>query len=91
MASQRFTRIGVARRRSPRERKQQLVRLDFEDGSPLVTGTLSDVSATGARVAMMVPKHISQRFTMHFQDGVLPRRCRLVWKSMTGIGIEFMV
>ena len=89
MASHRFTRIGVAQRRSARERREQLVRLDFDDGSPSIPGMLSDLSATGARVSVLVPKNLSERFTLNFPDDTR-RRCRLVWRSLKSIGVEFI-
>jgi hypothetical protein len=88
MAS-RFTRIGVAQRRSARERKEQLVRLDFDDGSPSIPGVLSDLSTTGARLSVIAPKQLTERFTLHFPDDTR-RRCRLVWRSFKSIGVEFM-
>jgi PilZ domain len=89
MASQRFTRIGVALRRSARERQEQLVRLDFDDGSPSISGVLSDLSATGARLSVIAPKQLAERFTLHFPDAT-NRRCRLVWRSFKSIGVEFV-
>jgi len=90
MASHRFTRIAVTQRKSAREPKNnQPVRLVFGDAfSPLV-GMLRDLSATGARVSIAVPKNIPERFTLHFPDSS-PRRCRIVWRSPKSIGIEFV-
>jgi hypothetical protein len=36
----------VARRKCPRERKDHLVKLEFDDASPSVGGTLNDLFAT---------------------------------------------
>jgi hypothetical protein len=85
----RFTKKGVALRRSPRERKDDVVRLEFEDGSPSIHGTLSDLSATGARLSLQADVAMPPTFTL-----VLPpstkRRCRLVWQSQQDIGVDFV-
>jgi hypothetical protein len=88
MSAQRFSRMAVAQRKSPRERKDHVVRLEFDDGSPVLGGTLSDLSATGARVSIAATDHLPLRLTLLFPDGTR-RRCRLRWRSESSIGIEF--
>ena len=89
MGVERFTRKGVALRRSPRERVNHLVRLQFDDGSPAVSGTLSDLSATGARVTLPGGGKLPAKFVL-----ILPpntrRLCRLMWQSQEDIGVEFL-
>ena len=89
MGYERFTQKGVAQRKSPRERKDQTVRLEFDDGSSPIRGTLSDLSATGARIALSGPYNMPVKFAV-----VLPpatrRLCRLVWQSRENIGLEFL-
>jgi len=87
----RFTRKGVAQRRSPRERKDHVVRLEFRDGSPSICGTLSDLSATGAR--MSLPADLNMNIPTMFALVLPPstrRLCRLVWQSRENIGVEFL-
>jgi len=88
MASQRFSRAAVAQRKSPRERKNHVVRLEFDDGLPALSGMLSDLSATGARVLITNSDRVPVKFTLLFPDGTR-RRCRLIWRSEASIGIEF--
>jgi hypothetical protein len=89
MAAGRFTKKGVAQRRSPRERRDGVVRFEFDDGSPQVEGTLSDLSATGARISLRADVEMPATFVM-----ILPpsakRRCRLVWRSQADIGVDFV-
>ena len=85
----RFTRNGVAQRKSPRERKDDPIRLELVDGSPSVCGTLCDLSATGAQMSLPALYNMPARFAL-----VLPsntrRSCRLVWQSGQRIGVEFL-
>jgi hypothetical protein len=88
MSSQRFSRVAVAQRKGPRERKDHVVKLEFDDGSPSIGATLSDLSATGARVSIAATDRLPLKLTLLFPDGTR-RRCRLTWRSETSIGIEF--
>jgi hypothetical protein len=85
----RFSRWGVAQRKSPRERRDDIIRLELDDGSPSVCGRLRDLSATGAQMSLAALYNMPARF-----DLVLPpnmrRSCRLVWQSGQRIGVEFM-
>ena len=85
----RFSRVAVAQRKSPRERKDHAVRLEFDEGFPAVGGMLSDLSATGARLSVAAPDQMPIKFTLLFPDGAR-RRCRLIWRSESSIGIEFV-
>lgn len=89
MASQHFSRVPVAQRKSPRERKTFAVKLEFDDGSPSIGGMLSDLSATGARASIATPEGLPRRFTLLFPDDAR-RRCRPIWRSGQSIGIQFM-
>jgi hypothetical protein len=89
MGVERFTRKGVALRKSPRERKDNVVRIELDDGAPSLRGALSDLSATGARISLSAPYKMPAKFTL-----VLPpntrRLCRLVWQSQENLGVEFL-
>jgi PilZ domain-containing protein len=89
MGVRRFSSLPVERRRSPREPKNHIVRLIFDDGSPWFRGMLSNLSAGGACVSISTGNTVPAQFTL-----VLPpntrRRCRLVWRSGRTIGIEFL-
>jgi hypothetical protein len=89
MGVERFTRKGVALRKSPRQRKDHVVRLELDDGSPALSGVLSDLSATGARISLTEPYTMPSKFVL-----ILPpntrRLCRLVWQSQEHLGVEFL-
>jgi PilZ domain len=80
---------GSCAAQSPRERKNHVVRLEFDDGTPATGGTLSDLSATGARVLITNSDRVPVKLTLLFPDGTR-RRCRLIWRSEASIGIEFV-
>jgi hypothetical protein len=85
----RFSRKGVGQRKSPRESRDDIIRLDLGDGSPSITGRLCDLSATGAQMSFPALYNMPARFAL-----ILPpnkrRSCRLVWQSGQRIGVEFM-
>ena len=89
MGVERFTRKGIALRKSPRERKDNVVRIELGDGAPPLSGVLSDLSATGAKIALSAPYNMPAKFAL-----VLPpstrRFCRLVWQSQENLGVEFL-
>jgi hypothetical protein len=89
MGVERFTRKGVALRKSPRERKDHVVRIELGDGAPPLRGVLSDLSGTGARISLSAPYNMPAKFVL-----VLPpstrRLCRLVWQSQENLGVEFL-
>jgi hypothetical protein len=89
MGAERFSRKGVALRKSPRERKDNVVRIELGDGAPPLSGVLSDLSATGARLSLSAPYNMPAKFAL-----VLPpstrRLCRLVWQSQENLGVEFL-
>jgi hypothetical protein len=85
----RFSRRGVAQRKSPRERRDDIVRLELDDGSPSVCGRLRDLSATGAQMSLPALCNMPARFDLVFPPDTR-RSCRLVWQSGQRIGVEFM-
>ena len=90
MSSQRFSRAAVAQRKSPREAKNHIVTLEFDDGSPAISGMLSDISATGARLSVPGANLMPAYFVVVFAP-TLRRRCRLVWQSTTSMGVAFVI
>ena len=89
MGRERFTKKGVALRKSPRERKDHVVRLELDGAARPLRGVLSDLSATGARISLAAPYAMPAKFAL-----VLPpntrRLCRLVWQSQENLGVEFL-
>jgi PilZ domain len=89
MGLERFTKKGVALRKSPRERKEHVVRLELDGGAPSLSGVLSDLSATGARISLAAPYAMPAKFALVLSPGAR-RLCRLVWQSQENLGVEFL-
>jgi hypothetical protein len=52
---------------------------------------LSDVSRGGARLKIAIPDDLPDEFVLRLsQDGSSRRRSRVVWRSPTEIGVEFL-
>ena len=80
MGLERFTKKGVALRKSPRERKEHVVRLELEGGAPSLSGVLSDLSATGARISLAAPYAMPAKFALVFGAELF------VWFAEFGVG-----
>jgi hypothetical protein len=48
-----------------------------------------DISSLGARLALVSTVSIPDRFSLTFDDAHTLRACRVVWRSVTEIGVEF--
>jgi hypothetical protein len=60
------------------------------DEKPSRECKLLDISETGARIALQDTSDLPELFTIEFTaSGTPKRRCRLVWKSDTDIGVAF--
>jgi hypothetical protein len=89
MSFPRFSLLPVAdRRKTPREPKNQIVRLRFDD-SRWHRGMLQNLSIGGACVMISTETEIPQEFTLLLPPNT-PRRCRLVWQLGQKIGVEFL-
>ena len=85
----RFSRKAVEQRKSPREGRNDIIRLELKDGSPSVCGRLRDLSATGAQLSLPARYNMPARFALVLSSNTR-RSCRLVWQSGQRIGVEFM-
>jgi hypothetical protein len=65
--------------------------LDFGDGSPARECTLCDASQEGAQLAVADPESLPNEFILALSsDGAARRRCRVMWRTETQIGVEFL-
>jgi hypothetical protein len=48
-----------------------------------------DISSLGARLALISTASVPDRFDLTFDMARTRRRCRVIWRSPTQIGIEF--
>ena len=51
---------------------------------------LADVSLHGARLIVQSPADLPDSFTLRLsQDGTTRRKCQVVWRSQSELGLEF--
>ena len=65
--------------------------IDLGDGSPARACTLCDASQEGAQLAVADPDSLPDEFILALSsDGAARRRCRVVWRTETQVGVEFL-
>ena len=63
----------------------------LNDGVLLSKCTVLDVSASGAMIKIQTPNEVPDNFTLLMsRDGKVRRQCRVVRRSETGIGVQFV-
>jgi len=84
--------MTVDRRGSPRQALGRDVLVCSEDGKPIGTCQLCDVSATGARLSLAprVLAKLPEEFILVLaKRAKVRRRCRIVWRSQDEVGVRF--
>lgn len=85
------TNHAAAKRNSARKDMQHPAWVEVGDGSPPRSCTLSDVSQTGAKLAIENPSDIPAEFTLLLTgDGTVRRRCRVMRRANGEIGVQFL-
>ena len=65
--------------------------IDLADGSPSRVCSLCDASQEGAQLAVADPDALPDEFILALSaDGAARRRCRIVWRTQTQVGVEFV-
>jgi hypothetical protein len=65
--------------------------IDVGDDSPLRRCTVCEVSEQGAELRFAIPIHLPDLFTLVLSsNGAITRRCRIVRRSQTQVGVEFL-
>jgi hypothetical protein len=60
------------------------------DGSSHRPWHLDEISECGARLRVDAPEQVPERFTLLLKgDVVKVRRCQVIWRSSSHIGVEF--
>jgi PilZ domain len=78
------------KRRSPR-RDIRHVAVVFKDDSTRVSCTLSDISATGARLELDDPAELPDEFVLYLSgNGRARRRCKVVRRAAKHVGVMFV-
>ena len=79
------------KRKGHRQTLKYPAKLDFGDGTPLVSCILTDVSASGARFAVEHPDKIPDNFSLLLApEHHAKRRCKVMWREANQIGVEFV-
>ncbi len=65
--------------------------IDLGDNVPARECTLCDASQEGAQIQVTEPNSLPNEFILALSsDGAARRRCRVVWRTETQIGVEFL-
>jgi hypothetical protein len=85
-----ITKPGEDRRDAPRAdlAGRYTMRLDPGDGRDVVTCAVLDYSVTGAR--LQLPQDVALPASLKVVIGTLSHNARIVWRSGTVIGIDFV-
>jgi hypothetical protein len=79
------------KRRNPRRSITYPAFLDFGDGLPVRECTLCDASQEGAQLTVADTKNLPDEFILALSsDGAARRRCKVVWRTETQIGVLFL-
>jgi len=77
-------------RKKPRQPFHYSAKILIDGTTPAQTCTIADVSQTGARIVLEADNELPDRFVLLFtHNGTPRRRCRLVWRDGTTLGVEF--
>ena len=87
----RFKPTFIEQRRSLREHVQFPAWIDIGDGSQPRNCTVLDVSEDGARIMLSSTAELPKEFWLVLtKDGTRRRHCRMVWRTETQIGVEYL-
>ena len=77
-------------RKKPRRPFHYAAKILVDGTTPPQKCTIADVSQTGARIVLEADNELPDRFVLVFaRDGTPRRRCRVVWRNGTTVGVEF--
>ncbi len=80
---------GSERRKTPRRRVLKGAQVSFRGLRAAIDCTIRDLSDNGARLIVESPVGVPDLFDL-VQHGGAPRFCRVVWRTATQIGVEFL-
>ena len=82
--------MGREQRKSSRKRVKLQVWLKYGDDNVLVPCFIQDISGSGARLAVPGNAGVPSEFTLYLSEtGAAQRKCQIVWRSSTHIGVTF--
>ena len=81
----------LERRRAPRRPLTATGWIVTDGRGPPAVCVLWDVSRTGARLSLMEPEKLPEKFLLLFsRDGYPGVGCRVVWRSGMNVGVEYL-
>jgi hypothetical protein len=90
MALARHSRSRAELRKKPRRAFQYAAKIFKDTKSRPLACTISDISESGARLTLDGGGELSDRFVLLFtRNGSTRRRCRVVWRSGSTVGVAF--
>ena len=85
-------RSGAELRRKPRRQfnYSAVIIADERKGQPVVLCSISDISDNGARIVLERDRELPEQFWLLLTSkGDARRRCRLIWRRGTTVGVAF--
>jgi hypothetical protein len=82
--------VTSERRKNTRVRWNLPGAIDLDNGDPFPC-TVSDLSYGGAKIICLKAVALPDEFVLRFAPSwtLLPRTCRVVWRSQSALGVEF--
>jgi hypothetical protein len=78
------------KRKTKRRALRYPAMIEPDDGSALIRCQLCDASQKGAQLHVADPNGVPEEFTLLLgYDGKARRRCKVVWRTDSEIGVEF--
>lgn len=78
-------------RRKPRRQFQYTARIVADAAAPPRPCAISDISDSGARLVLNSDAALPEQFVLLLtKEGSARRKCRVVWRSGSIVGVEFM-
>ena len=83
--------MGFEKRQSARWRLNYPGRIDAGDGSPQRDCLIADISDAGAKLVIEAHRATLKQFTLWMSGSKTRcRRCHVVWRTYSEIGVEFL-
>ena len=77
-------------RKKPRRQFHYTARIITDQNAPPIACSISDISETGARLALERDSELPEKFLLLLTaNGHAHRQCRVIWRTGVMIGVEF--
>jgi hypothetical protein len=77
-------------RKKPRRQFHYSARIHIDKDTPLIVCSISDISESGARLALEREETLPDAFTLLLTpSGEARRQCRVIWREGVLVGVKF--